>query len=213
MEEAAIHKVSPKKTTKEAIIEEATNLFYEFGYGRTSIRDVTGRLNIPNPSIYYYFKNKEHLLFEVIESSGLDVINALETVINQVDDPLDKLANMVYRHLYLVIKKRKKHKVFIEEGYHLSGKLAERITFLNRKIYNLYYYQIKILGERDLLKTKECSVVTFMILGIINWAYRWFREDGRLSLEQLVDIIIISVFYGVVQGEMKAIKFLPIKEE
>ena len=169
------NKATPKKNTKEAILEEATDLFYEVGYARTTIRDVAGRLKIPNPSIYYYFKNKERLLFEVIESSGLDVVKELEVAVNQIENPLDKLPNMIYRHISLNIRKRKKHKVFIEEGYHLTGKLYDRLIFLNRQIYNYYYYQIKFLGEKDLLKTREYSVLTFMLLGIINGVYRWYK--------------------------------------
>ena len=193
------NKGAPKRNIKEAILEEATDLFYEVGYARTTIRDVAGRLKIPNPSIYYYFKNKERLLFEVIESSGLDVVKELEAAVNQLEDPLDKLANMMYRHISLNIRTRKRHKVFIEEGYHLTGKLYDRLTFLNRQIYNHYYYQIKLLGEKDLLKTRDYSVLTFMLLGIINWVYRWYKEEGRLSLEQISNMMIDSIFNGMIK--------------
>jgi AcrR family transcriptional regulator len=196
----AENKAAPKRNTKEAILEEATELFYEVGYARTTIRDVAGRLGIPNPSIYYYFKNKEYLLFEVIESCGLDVVKELEVAVNQIEDPLEKLANMISRHISLNIRKRKKHKVFIEEGYHLSGKLYDRLIFLNRQIYNYYYYQIKLLGEKELLKTSEYSVLTFMLLGTINWVYRWYKEEGELSLEQISDIMISSIFGGMINS-------------
>jgi len=209
----AENKTRPKKNTKDAILEEATDLFYEVGYARTTIRDVAGRLKIPNPSIYYYFKSKEHLLFEVIESCGLEVAKELEKVVHQIEDPLDKLANMIYQHIALNIRKRKEHKVFIEEGYHLNGKLHERMVFLNRQIYNYYYYQIKILGEKDLLKTKEYSVLTFMLLGIINWVYRWYKEEGNLSLEQIANIMIDSIFNGMIKPSASHITLAPAKEE
>jgi len=196
---SAQNKPGSKKNTSEAILKEATDLFYEFGYARTTIRDVARRLKIPNPSIYYYFKNKERLLFEVIESCGLDVVKELEAAANQIENPLDKLANMMCRHIALNIRKRKEHKVFIEEGYHLTGKLYDRLLFLNRQIYNYYYYQIKLIGERDLLKTKHYSVLTFTLLGIINWMYRWYREDGSLSLEQISNIMIDSIFNGMLK--------------
>jgi len=201
-----------KKNTKEAILEEATDLFYEVGYARTTIRDVAGRLNIPNPSIYYYYKNKEHLLFEVIESCGLEIVKELEAALNQIDDPLDKLAHMIHRHISLNIKKRKKHKVFIEEGYHLTGKLYDRLIFLNRQIYNYYYYQIKLLGEKDCLKTKEYSVLTFMLLGIINWVYRWYKEKGSLSLEQISNIMVDSVFNGMLKSSTTLSAWPPGRE-
>jgi len=36
------------------------------------------KLKFKNPLLYYYFKSKEELLFEIIESIGLKITNALE---------------------------------------------------------------------------------------------------------------------------------------
>jgi AcrR family transcriptional regulator len=207
------NKMRAKEGAKEAILREAADLFAEKGYWKTTIRDVAGRLNIPNPSIYYYFENKEHLLFEIIEASGLGIINELEQVRNQHLDPVDKLANMIYRHIAYNVTHKNGHKVFIEEGYHLTGKLYERIVFLNRQIYNNYYYQIKILSEQDLIKDAEYSVLTFTLLGAINWVYRWFKEDGKLSIEDVTRILINTMFLGLLNKsaarKISKLKFLP----
>ena len=207
----------PKRDTREAILREATDLFAANGYWKTSIRDVAGRLNIPNTSIYYYFKNKEYLLFEVIELSGLAVINELEEVANQKLDSIEKLASMFYRHVALNVEHKNRHKVFVEEGYHLKGKLHERILFLNQQIYNSYYYQIKILGERGDLNATDYSVVTFTLLGTVNWLYRWFKEDGKLSVEEVARILLNTVFLGIlkesISRKVKNITFLPPKEK
>jgi len=186
-----------KKSTKEAILEEATNLFYEFGYPKTSIRDITRKLKIKSPLIYYYFKDKENLLFEVIESIGLEVINGLEKVVNNIDEPLERFAQMIHMHISLNVKERKKIKIFIEEGYHLSGKFKERILFINRKIYNYYYYQLKMMGERGLLTNKEYSIMVLTILGSINWVYRWFREGGPLTIEEVATRTLQIFFSGI----------------
>jgi AcrR family transcriptional regulator len=207
----------PKNDTREAILREATDLFAASGYWKTSIRDVAGRLNIPNTSIYYYFKNKEYLLFEVIELSGLAIVNELEEVANQKLDPIEKLASMFYRHMALNVEHKNRHKVFIEEGYHLTGKLQERIAFLNQQIYNSYYYQIEMLGERGHLNATDYSVVTFTLLGTVNWVYRWFKDDGKLSVEEATRILINTVFLGILKKSIsrkaKNITLLPPKEK
>lgn len=191
-----------EKTTKTAILEQATALFYEFGYPNTSIRDIAQSLNINNPSIYYYFNSKENLLFEIIEFIGLEVVKELEEVVATVNDPVTRLATMVSRHIHLNIQERKKIKVFIEEGYHLSGKFKDRILFLNRKIYHNYYYQLKIMGEQNLLTSDKYSIMAFTILGAINWAYRWFKEDGSSSKEEVAKTITHSIFSGIIKAEI-----------
>ena len=38
--------ISKKENVKDVILTEATNLFYEFGYPKTSIRDITKKIKI-----------------------------------------------------------------------------------------------------------------------------------------------------------------------
>ncbi|MBW1999042.1 MAG: helix-turn-helix transcriptional regulator [Deltaproteobacteria bacterium] len=52
---------------KEEITEVSARLFAEKSYAGTSMRDIAKGLNVSIASVYYYFKNKEDILFNIIE--------------------------------------------------------------------------------------------------------------------------------------------------
>ena len=59
---------------KQRILDVATGLFAEKGYGSTSVREVVEAAGVTKPTLYYYFKNKEALFLELIHAhmDGLD---------------------------------------------------------------------------------------------------------------------------------------------
>ncbi|MDD9932500.1 MAG: TetR/AcrR family transcriptional regulator [Myxococcales bacterium] len=52
-----------------AILEAAARLFADRGYSATSVRQVVEAAGCTKPTLYYYFRNKERLFLEVIETS------------------------------------------------------------------------------------------------------------------------------------------------
>jgi hypothetical protein len=43
-------------------------------------------------------------------------------------------------------------------------------------------------------------VATFGILGAMNWVYHWFRNNGRLSIEEIADELIKLLFNGLIRA-------------
>jgi len=55
-------------TTKEALILHAMHLFAQKGYEGASIREIIEKTGVTRPVVYYYFKNKEDLFCQLVES-------------------------------------------------------------------------------------------------------------------------------------------------
>lgn len=54
-------------STQKKLLKAAINLFHEFGYNGTSVRDIVSVAKVPKGSFYNYFKSKEALAVEVID--------------------------------------------------------------------------------------------------------------------------------------------------
>ncbi len=67
-----------KKGTRQRILDVASRLFAEKGYAATSVRDIAAELGIANPSLYYHFKSKSDILFELLEEPLQRVQKAVE---------------------------------------------------------------------------------------------------------------------------------------
>jgi AcrR family transcriptional regulator len=58
-----------EESTKERILSEAVRLFCMKGFEGTSVREIVEAAGVTKPVLYYYFKNKEELFHNIIDSS------------------------------------------------------------------------------------------------------------------------------------------------
>ena len=191
----------PKKKVleEEKIARYAIDLFAEKGYAATSIRDIANSLKVSSSLLYYYFKNKEELLFTILEAMGEELLHTINKEKNAAGEPLDVMRGMIMGHIRLVLK-TKRAKLFVEEQHNLSKEYLETILRQHRNIYDLYVDQLKKLQDAGILSHDSLSVTAFAIIGMIMWSYRWYRKEGSLSVEEMGNQLIETFFYGIVKN-------------
>lgn len=90
------------KDGKIKIIEAAQRLIAEHGVEKTSMRDIANEAGITTGAIYYYYKSKEELLYDVMDyasavTSEIMKMRALPEA--QPDEVLDEIARRVRRQM------------------------------------------------------------------------------------------------------------------
>jgi AcrR family transcriptional regulator len=78
--------------TRWRILEAAMHLFWEKGYGSTSIADILSRAGVNSGSLYHFFPGKQDLLVAVLDTyvGGIRQM-LLEPNWRGVDDPIEKI--------------------------------------------------------------------------------------------------------------------------
>ncbi len=78
--------------TRWRILEAAMHLFWEKGFGSTSVADILGRAGVNSGSLYHFFPGKQELLIAVLDTyiGGIRQM-LLEPNWRGVDDPIEKI--------------------------------------------------------------------------------------------------------------------------
>ena len=66
-------KEQPVNAAKQRILEVSTQLFSQKGFDATSINNIAEAANVNKALLYYYFKNKESILDELVDSLFRDI--------------------------------------------------------------------------------------------------------------------------------------------
>lgn len=190
-----------KNDIKERLIKASIDLFYKKRYLNSPIREIGEEAGV-NPSlVYHYFKNKEEILFTIIERFSLHLINSLQEIQSRETDPVEGLRKMIFRHLLFNRESRKEVKITLEENPLLKGRPKNVNVSYQRKVYGLYLDQLKKLEQLDMLRPGNLTVIAFMIFGVINWFYRWYKEGGQLDTEVIANQMIENIFSGILNPE------------
>lgn len=190
-----------KALTRQEIIDAAVDMFYEFGYQKASLRDIAERVGVTQAAIYYHFRNKEEILYTIIEKFSNDIFFTIKSALSGKGTLLEKLREAIYQHIISIKTERKGAKIIIEDKKFLSGELNRLVKEKEKVIYNLYKNHLEELQKNKEIREFDLTVATFGILGMINWLYHWYKPERRLPIEHVADEIIDLLFFGLLREE------------
>ena len=96
---------SSPPTTRDRIIVAAMELFWEKGFGSTSIADILARAGVNSGSLYHFFPGKQDLLVAVLETyrDGIRPM-LLEPAWEGVADPLERVFALLAKYRELIVQ-------------------------------------------------------------------------------------------------------------
>src|SRR6266508_2810377 len=75
------------KARRRAILAAAAQVFSRAGYAYATLDDVATQMGVSRGVIYYYFRNKEELLTELVATASGEAGDRLEAIIARGDPP------------------------------------------------------------------------------------------------------------------------------
>ncbi len=189
--------------TRQQIINAAVDLFYEYGYEKASLHEIASKVGISQAAIFYHFRNKEQILYTIIEAVSDKLTLTLRSCLSGNGDPLEKLRNAIFQHIFSIKMNRKGAKIIIEDKRFLSGKLNKQVKEKEKVIYRLYKNQLMKLQKEKRIRQCDLTAVTFTILGMINWLYHWYNPRKALPIEKMAEEILNILIWGVLSEEEK----------
>ena len=191
---------------RDILLRKGTELFYRKGFAQASIRDIGRVAGISSSTLYHYFKNKDELLYEIIMDIGNNLVHILRQTAREFSDPEERLRQMIFNQICLLREKKEQVKVYMEEQYQLPPRLKKVVYKQHREIYDTYLHELEQLRKDGRLRVNHLPTINFSIFAIMNWVYRWYREDKSLSIEEIAQMITAILFDGILMPPQGAKK-------
>ncbi len=172
---------------RQAIIDAAARLFRTKGYHATSMADIGAAVGRLGGSLYYHIDSKEGLLYEIVEVATRNLLAGVRELSRAPASPAERLRAAIVSHLRLCAAHSDYTAVFLNEIQNLRD-VQRRHTLLQLvKHYEDFFCHVIEDGmvSGDFRKGLDVQVTAYAILGMGNWALRWFRPDGRLSIDRI----------------------------
>jgi AcrR family transcriptional regulator len=153
-------------------------------------------------NLYYYFKNKEEILFACHQYS-LDQLMQLFEQIQAVDSGADlKLRQLIVAFVHTILDELHGTALFLDlealSPAHLKTVIARRDRFEH--------------GVRDLLKEGMDSgafapgdpkLLAFALFGAVNWIPRWFNPNGTSTSQEIAEHFADYLVAGLRAGALE----------
>jgi AcrR family transcriptional regulator len=166
------------------ILKSAAAAFRRRGYHGASVDEIASALEMTKGNLYYYFRNKEEILYACHDYS-LDVLLALMMDVQAGTARSDeKLRRLILAFVHLMLDELQGTALTLDLQA-LSPSLERRII-AKRDRFDRGLREIIQQGIDDgLFRAGDPKMIGFAIMGAVNWITKWFDPAGPMTSEQI----------------------------
>ncbi len=179
----------PTSEKRTRIIDTAAKLFAKKGFENTTTRDICKATGMSHAMIYYYFDDKESLLYEILDeilSEGLRAIKKIDRSSKSLKEKLAAITDVYARYHVVKIDKMK---VFVHEQKSLKPEHKKKVVEYQREYLDILVNILKGLKQENQIVNLDTKAAAFTFFGMVHWAYRWYNPKGKMKPKQLSQII------------------------
>ncbi|WP_335982294.1 MULTISPECIES: TetR/AcrR family transcriptional regulator [Streptomycetaceae] len=170
----------------ERLLAEATRLFAERGYDRTSVQEIVEAAGVTKGALYHYFGSKDDLLHEIygrvlrLQTERLDAIAARPVPVTE------RIAEAAADVVVTSIQNLDDTKIFFR-SIHQLGPEKQKAVRAERRRYHETFRALIEEGQRDGLLRPEPrpDLVVDYFFGSVHHLGTWYHADGPLTAEQV----------------------------
>ena len=190
---------------REEIIAAAGRVFLEKGYQATTLKDIAAAIGMDRASLYYYFKSKQALFRAATGAAVARNVKAAERVARGRGTPAEKIARIIAKLFESYTETDYPYMfIFLQEDVNRitddpDDPWAREVTALTRRYERAITGIIQRGAERgDFVLTGPPHVLTKAIIGMANWAHRWYRPEGKLTAAEIARVFAETLLLGLI---------------
>ena len=178
---------STTASTRIDILKAAAKAFRKLGYHGATVEEIATALHMKKGNLYYYFRNKEEILFACHQYSLDRLMQLLDDVEQSGVKPDQKLRRLVVAFVHTILDELHGTALLLDlealTPSHLKAVIARRDRFER--------------GVRQVLEdgiaeghfgAGDPKLLAFAVFGAVNWIPRWFNPDGPATSQQIADL-------------------------
>ncbi len=185
--------------TKHQLIIAAGQIFYQYGFKKTTMDDIAFAAGKGKSSLYYYFKNKEEVFEAVVDYEAEHLKDEIISSTKELKNAVDQL------RLYIQIRMRR----FVSRGNLYTALTDDFLMTFNfiEKIRNKHQeWELDMLHQiiSNGIKSKEFKPINIefisnaLLIAMIGFERPLLQKtESEKEFEHKINEVINMMFYGI----------------
>jgi AcrR family transcriptional regulator len=176
---------TPKVSRRDEILRSVGDVLRESRLSSLTMQDIADRLGITKGHLYYYFRDKQDILFQC-HMRCMDISLKALAGLDLDSSAKARLHDLLVQHI----------RGMIEDG--LGSVLLTDLENLNATQRTTYVakrdefeagvrHLIDVGVARKEFVCPDSKLASLTILGAINWVPKWYRPEGRLKAAEIAE--------------------------
>jgi AcrR family transcriptional regulator len=173
-------------STRIEILKSAAIAFRRFGYHGATVEQIASALHMKKGNLYYYYRNKEEILLACHQYSLDRLLALLEEIECSEGTPDEKLRRLIVSFVHTILDELHGTALLIDlealSAAHRKTVVARRDRF-DHGMRQVIHDGVRtgVFGPID------AKLLSFAILGAVNWIPRWYHPEGPATSQEIAD--------------------------
>ena len=158
------------------------------------MRAMAARGRIGLSGIYYYYKNKDELLYAIQHHAFSTLVDSLQERLAACETPEQKLRAIIENHFQFFVENTDEFRVCVHEIDSLSGKYYKSVLAVRQE----YFRQVREVISSVLRRSRyEIDMATFFLFGSLNWVYMWYDPAKNPDIQRVTTHFLKVILNGI----------------
>ncbi len=180
-------------TKRDAVLREAARTFNEKGFHSTSLDELAVRLHVTKPTLYYYFRSKEEILYECLLRGLGELEEVVDAALIADGSGRERFVGVMHGYATIVLGDFGYSTVHVGQDP-LSPQRRAQARRVERRVAHKLQSLIAAGIADGSIAPCDPKIMASTFAGALNWITRWYRPDGAMSAEditsQCVDLLL-----------------------
>jgi AcrR family transcriptional regulator len=180
------------------ILRIAADMFAERGYHATGINDLIEAAGVGKSAFYHHVGSKEALLYDIAAEHVRGMVAFGEDILHGADlSPEEKFRAVSRRLMRTICENLPELTVFFHEISTLKRGERSRELIDLRDRFEAVWASIVDEGVSDGSFRRLDPISIKFLLGMHNYSYIWMKPGGRLTPEEMSDVVCEIILDGL----------------
>jgi len=166
------------------ILKSAAAAFRRRGYHGASVDEIASALEMTKGNLYYYFKNKEEILFACHDYSLDLLLTLMADVQAEASAPDVKLRRLVLAFVHTILDELHGTALTLNPES-LSPVLLKRVIAKRDQFDRGMRSIIQEGIDQGVFTAGDPKMIEFAIMGAVNWIAKWFDPSGPMTSDKI----------------------------
>ena len=183
------------------ILKTAAAAFRRRGYHGASVDEIASTLEMTKGNLYYYFRNKEDILYACHDYSLNLILGVMDETRQQDLPPDEKLRKLIAAFVHLIIDELHSTALTLDLQA-LSPALLKKVIARRDRFDRGLRAIIQEGINEGIFVPVDTKLVAFAIMGAVNWIPKWFDPEGAASSDKVGQTFANYLLAGLRGGEI-----------
>lgn len=178
-------------TKVRSIMDAAAELFSTTGYPGAKMQDIAKACGASKSMLYHYFPAKDDLLFAMLKEHLEGITAALEAVGRESNKDLKGFTETFIQRS---AQSRRRNMVAMNDVKYLPEDMQAILQKMQSNILDIAVKHLHAINPE--LPDKSYKSYALLLMGMLNWTDTWYKPNGALKPEDLVERISRLFLHG-----------------